>query len=984
MKKKQKTQKPKSTAPVVKTKSTAPVKTKLFKIDPVKLEGTVTYETNPTQKEIDESINSIFLMRLCDILKDLETSLKSTDTINGKEPVTYLIEMFDKYTNSSSFKTFLSKFGFTINTSKSALLSFAIKIEDSLIDKYCISLPINAINPTPKEMSNIEDQVKSIDGMIYDATNADLSLLLGKKKKDEFLKQKKMYYTRASLFDPHTATQNMFMDEIVSLNDAYLTLVGLSYNKRSKPSTSTQISSISVDNSNTHTGKKDSDFNDFIFFGLDFKPNIYSYSKGNASKNSLITKSTDVDAIDKLLWAKELGDTLQSFFVTQNTNKNESIICLTNDRGFTFNCMLSNANFVFSEKSGSSKANNKRYLNYYHIKDDVLDPTVYNTKLKLFYQPVIDNFITYIELLKNDLTKAFKTTTEIQLESSPNIVLILDATTKKKIKDLISILETILSAMETMLQSISLKNDTATISVISLKDQMNLVKNFFELFANNISGIKYKYKESIFTLPSVLSTNILRGNSLEIQTYIDDFIKLYGSNNALMTSIYGDKFCTFINKFTKDKELTKIYINNTYIKFFGKYYNKVTKTDIQKGGVNTRKTVNIDSVLSNTYNELFFDLTCEKAINRVLFLLNENLNHLDETVIDKTNTSKMNMFKPMDYILDNNNKIVNNLLEEITMPTTLKRSISNKELKEEIDHFNNKIDKYVKINKKNSVLNKYKLIYSDPIINKKKSNNSQTSDIPNTQPLYVSDFEYDYVKIIKDLVYDKNNKSPEEKYRGIKYTFDSIYSNYYSDKLSLFEFRIYQIVLDEYISYKDYLDIYPSDLSHLQFEEITQKTGTGAEAKNEANTENISYKKSPIKYLSPKPSLKTSLKPSSKTSPKTSLKSSSKTSPKTSPKTSLKSSSKTSPKPSNQNNKTRKFTTTGIDSSNMVKKIRDMIRILELKQKYNNNINKKEEKIQMQKQNQYRIQQERLQKKQIPFNNFGQLRLFNNGYGIVK
>jgi hypothetical protein len=754
--------------------------TKIFKIDIAKQTGEILSKTITTsaadKKDLIDSIYGIYLLRLCDILKDLESSLcGKAYTINGVDPLTYLKNLFNSYSVSNGFSTFLG----TLNlTSKSAFLSFAIKIEDSLMNKYCITIPINS-NPTPAEKNSIEKQVESIDGMTYDATNADIKYLLGDKKIQDFNKDKKMYYTRASLFDPHTSTKNKFLDENVSMDTDYLRTVGLAYTDDS----SRQISKITT--GKTYTGKSDSDFTDFQFFGLNFKPSIYDKSKGNAQKNKLITTSTNTDEINKLLWAKELGDTLQSFFITKNTSPpgiNESIICLTNDRGFTFNCFLSDANFVFSEKSGSSKANNKKYINYYYIKDD-LNVQKYIKMVKDTNKPYIDAMEKYKKILV-DLSNS--SITEIELIGTKNLVLIYDINAKNKVIELIEILNKLIDVMKEVLKKFKPKT---TITIIHLKGQITLLQNFFEIFKFNKKSIG-KIK-SEYNLPSVLSTTILNGTISEIDKFIKEFEGYYvTANKSTMNDLYGKKFCEFIINFKTDTDMSKIYKDNTYIKYFGKYYNKGTRTAITKGGATTRnKIINKDYELAELYYELIYKEIFNKAYDKIMIFLKDSTECFDEEYISELKNENMK----------------EHLFEEIDLPVTLKKSVTNEELEEEINNFNKLI-----INSETNcpILQKYIL------------------NIDN-----VSDFDYDYVKYIKSLVFENILSKPEKIYSTITEYVNDVYTEYYSNKLSLYEFRLYGMLMDEVLSYKDNVEYVDSI---KQAEMVAVKTSTGAEERKKS------------------------------------------------------------------------------------------------------------------------------------------------------
>jgi hypothetical protein len=769
-------------------------KIKLFKIDSVKQIGEIVEKNNPSQAEIDDSIYGIYLLRMCDILKDLESSLSGTSyKIKSKEPVDYLKEMFDKYSRTKNgFLNFLKNISGL--TSKSSLLSFAIKIEDSLMDKYCITIPINS-NATQTELDAVGKQVENIDGMIYDATNADIKYLLGPKKKVDFDKNKKMYYTRASLFDPHMSVQNKFLGEVVSMDNKFLRTVGLStVDNSSKKKLESEITT-----GTTFNGKSGTDFNSFKFFGLDFKPNPYTYSTGNAKKNKAITTSTDSDEIDKLLWAKELGDTLQSFFITQNKSKStESIICLTNDRGFTFNCLLSDANFVFSEKSGSSKANNKKFMNYYFIKDDTNTAT-YQTMIKNTCEPYIDE----MKEQQKTLNKLSKTTVkEIPLVGSNNIVLVVDKTIKTKINTLSKIIKTLIEIMEQVLTDFLLDN---TATSLSIKGQITLIQKFFEIFRFNKKSISESKGE--YTLPSVLSTTILNGTNTEIDNFIVEF-STYDSTE--MKQIYGNTFYNFITKLNTtngDKELKKLYDTNTYIKYFGKYYNKITLSAVLKGGSYKLRgeTTNKDANLAELYSQIIYKEIFNKSFERVLSIIEE---------MKDSNCFSFELKKKMKTLL----------FDEINLPETLKKSVTNSQLKREIDYFNN-IIKSSPSSKTCANLKKYILDIS-----------------------LVSDFEYDYIKYIKDLVFGDIDVSPSKINITISKYVNNVFKEYYTDKLSLYEFRLYSLLFEEFMAYKDNIIEYePEQIKETITENITetQKETEETEEKNETEKEKEESRKSP-------------------------------------------------------------------------------------------------------------------------------------------
>ncbi len=742
-------------------------KYRLLKLDLVKQTGEIIIKTNPTPDEVTESIYSIYLLRLCDILKDLDVSLKANDKINNKPQLDYLIEMFNNYSDASStgsvkfmFSDFLNRLNLT---TKGAFLSFAIKIEDSLLNKYCITLNIGG-TPTQTEIDNVEKQVESIDGMIYDATNADIKYLLGPTKKDTFDKKKRMFYTRASLFDPHTSPQNMFLGEIVSMDDDFLKKVGLSsINKTTLES--------SIETGKTHTGKSSTDFNSFKFFGLDFMPtNPYTYSSGNSKKNDKITKSTNKKEIDMYLWAKELGDTLQSFFITQNQNKSGAIICLTNDRGFTFNCLLSEANFVFSEKSGSTKGGNKKYLNYYYIKEDT-NASNYKALVKKDCQPYLDSMVRFKSTI-DDFLKIKKPPIEIPLVNVPNIVLIVDKAVIVNLKLLSKCLKKIIDMMKDIMNQFDPDNKHTT---ITLKGQLTLIQRFFQLFSNNKKS--FSYNGSDYELPTVLSTTILSGTNSEIDKYITEIQKY---DRTEIDQIYGDKFCKFVMSYTTDKELSLIYGSNTYIKLFKKYFNKVTKRDVMKGGVaKTRRDITKnDSVLS----ELYFDVIYEKIFEKSYNLITNDF---------------ISIFKNS-YKIELNEYLLKEVLTNtLKLPETLGKSVSNTDLLNEINEFN-KIIIDSNLKKTKPKLKKYMLTIDD-----------------------VADFDYDYVKYIKTIVFEDIDVSPDKIINEIKKFVNQIFKQYYSNKYSLYQFRFYKMIMEEFIANYDDIAVYPDEMpQQVDTEEI--------------------------------------------------------------------------------------------------------------------------------------------------------------------
>ena len=804
---------------------------RLFEIDTTgKASMDKIIDSSTSMDDIEESVYNIYLLRLCDMLKDFESTKTSTNKINSKDAVDYLIDMFDNYSFNPSaskhngFKNYIKKFGLG---PKSSYLSFAIKVENSLLNKYCVKIPINGnATKTPKsnDFAKIEDTVQDMQGMIYDATNADLEILIGPTKKNEFDKNKKMYTTRASLFDPHTASKTTFFGEDISLNRIFLSNIGLSSEDSHTPPPPIKYKDDFIETGTTYNKSK-SDFKKFKCFDLIFmNPNPYDYSVGNKTKNNQITTITDDNEIQKYLWAKELGDTLQSFFITENRNKKspipiDSIICLTNDRGFTLNSFLSNANFVFSEKFGSSKNNNKKYVNYYYIKD--VDIRKYQPLLEKNADEYINNIDKYITLL-NYISTNSSTIKEIPIKNSLSVVLVLTTEVVDKIKDLSKKLKYIKKMFETLKDELKL-DDNKTNTKISVTDQINIIKNIFNLFSFNQNSITRlipvskkkstaKSRKSTaaatisYELPSVLSTSILKGSVSEINKFITEFKKHQATH---LQHLLGNDVYTFVDEFITHIDTSPLIKNNTYIKWFGKYYNNVTKSYVKGGGKNNNetkktKTTKTTKKTNNPTKEELQELQEGTPPEQLGFEQNEETQgpitrSQAKFVNDYTNAdihtniiyryiyenafnkalesiiSSFNIFSSYDEI----QKIKLLLYYKLNLPQTLDRSVNETELNDEINYLNIFIDNCIKKNLNNQILSEHKLYEGQ-----------------------VENFEYDYIKYVKEISLDKDIKI-EHYYKNTKDFMDTIYKEYYSKNMSLFSFRIYKQIFEEFISYKD-------------------------------------------------------------------------------------------------------------------------------------------------------------------------------------
>jgi hypothetical protein len=308
-------------------------------------------------------------------------------------------------------------------------------------------------------------------------------------------------------------------------------------------------------------------------------------------------------------------------------------------------------------------------------------------------------------------------------------------------------------------------------------------------------------------MPATPNTKILNFSIAEIKLFISNFKNIYPTNIHEIEDLFTHDVCEFISNFdTPTSPKSFLFTSSTYIKLFKKYYNtgtssfysggnmmakfprKTMKTGVMvKKNKNTKTNIYIVNTRKQITNQITKQLT--KQITKEITKKYLNFDFCSDLINQFTYENAFNrvmcdILKCFNIISTYNdiNRLKKILFYNIELPYNLKRSVSLDELEVEITEFNNFLyDKYneqpQEKQQEHNFLSKF-ILRSDKI----------------------ETFEYDYIKFANDI-----NGDHKSIYDETDTFFKRINENYYLKQMSLFEFRYYKQIFQDFISY--YYDI---------------------------------------------------------------------------------------------------------------------------------------------------------------------------------